>query len=828
MPGDLELAIRIRADLDRAVRDLKKLDRSIARTGTETDKAARRTRGLSNAWDRASRGAAGLRRRLGGLQGALAALGIAVLTRQVIQAGVALERLESRFRAATGSAQAASQELAFVRVEAERLGIDFVAAADAFSGFAAAAKGTALEGQQAREIFTAVAEAARVMGLSADNTRGALLALEQIVSKGVVSAEELRGQLGERLPGAFQIAARAMGVTTRELGKMLQRGEVLAEDLLPKLAKELRASVAEGLPEAVDTAEAAFRRLDNSLFDLKTSIAESGLLDFFADLAKGVTSALRAISGAADEAQAATLTSTERALVEARRHLARGESRPRSGHGSVSYGDLAKRRADVVRLEIEVIGQEVALRKRQREVEDDIAELEVLVASGGRASVGKRGRLLALREELAEIKADLDVTERRALAVAEIFERSSDPGTPTTEDTPTTTDPGQKAIAALERELALRGDIARVQRVQFEIEQGSLQNITEAEQERILALARKLDLQEESERLLKREIAAEKEAAEKAKKAAEERADANREAMRQIEAAGHALLDPYAQARIEIDRWVEATRASLDEAGLAYEEYSAWIESIAAERRERVEEAEDEHQKRLAEQRLQESKHWRDGFTRALKGLEETYGDTASLVEAATYRAFSSMEDALVDFVQTGKLNFSSLAESIIADLARIAIRQAITGPLAQGLLGALGGGTTGGTGGYTGVNYGVFHGGGVAGQLGGTRRTGIPAHAWRGAPRFHSGGIAGFRPDEVPILARRGEGVFTPEQMHALGSAHTPEVHINFENRGTPQREVDRETRFDGKRWVISIVTDDIERGGSIARATRQLGMVT
>ena len=85
------------------------------------------------------------------------------------------------------------------------------------------------------------------MGLSADDTRGALRALEQIVSKGTVSAEELRGQLGERLPGAFQIASRAMGVTTQELGEMLQRGEVLVEDLLPKLAKELRSSVAEGL-----------------------------------------------------------------------------------------------------------------------------------------------------------------------------------------------------------------------------------------------------------------------------------------------------------------------------------------------------------------------------------------------------------------------------------------------------------------------------------------------------------------------------------------------------------------------------------------------------
>ena len=68
-----------------------------------------------------------------------------------------------------------------------------------------------MEGQAARNIFTAVAGAARVMGASADDARGIFTALEQIVSKGTVSAEELRGQLGERLPGAFQIAARRYG-----------------------------------------------------------------------------------------------------------------------------------------------------------------------------------------------------------------------------------------------------------------------------------------------------------------------------------------------------------------------------------------------------------------------------------------------------------------------------------------------------------------------------------------------------------------------------------------------------------------------------------------
>ena len=54
--------------------------------------------------------------------------------------------------------------------------------------------------------------------------------------------------------------------------------------------------------------------------------------------------------------------------------------------------------------------------------------------------------------------------------------------------------------------------------------------------------------------------------------------------------------------------------------------------------------------------------------------------------------AFTSAENAFADFVTTGKLDFRSLAQSILADLARIAARQYILGPIANALTGALGG----------------------------------------------------------------------------------------------------------------------------------------
>ena len=211
--------------------------------------------------------------------------GGAFAVRGIVDAGIALERFERSLKFATGSAEAGAREMAFVRAEASRLGLDLEETAGAYTKLAAASRGTNLEGEQTREIFTAISEASRVMGLSAEQTGGALTAIEQMISKGNVQAEELRGQLGERLPGAFQIAARAMGITTVELNKMLDNGEVLADELLPALASELRRTFAPEVAAAANDAQAAISRFNTAIFDLQATIAGSGVLDFLSDMA---------------------------------------------------------------------------------------------------------------------------------------------------------------------------------------------------------------------------------------------------------------------------------------------------------------------------------------------------------------------------------------------------------------------------------------------------------------------------------------------------------------------------------------------------------------
>jgi tape measure domain-containing protein len=268
-----ELIVRIDAD----TRGLRQgLDRA-------TDSTRRANQKMGGAFDSTNKSIERVSASVKAMSAAIAAAGVAAFARGVINAGLSVERIDGALRQATGSAKAAANEFAFVRREAARLGLDLEGAATQYSKLAAAARGTAVQGAATREIFTAISEASTVLRLSAAQTQGALTAVEQIISKGTVSAEELRGQLGERLPGAFQIAARAMGVTTQELGKMLEQGEVIADDFLPKFAAEMRRTFEDQVPQAVRGAQASINRFQTAIFDLQVELASSGVLDSFVD-----------------------------------------------------------------------------------------------------------------------------------------------------------------------------------------------------------------------------------------------------------------------------------------------------------------------------------------------------------------------------------------------------------------------------------------------------------------------------------------------------------------------------------------------------------------
>lgn len=169
---------------------------------------------------------------------------------------------QSALLAISGSQETTNRLMREARTIAQRSGQVYTEVAVQYSRFLAAARGTALAGQKSAEVFETVAKTVGKLQLPTEQAEGVFRALEQMMSKGTIQAEELRGQLGDRLPGAFQIMARALDVSTVKLNQMLKNGQVLASDALPKFADELRKTF--NLSGDVDNFQASINRVKNA------------------------------------------------------------------------------------------------------------------------------------------------------------------------------------------------------------------------------------------------------------------------------------------------------------------------------------------------------------------------------------------------------------------------------------------------------------------------------------------------------------------------------------------------------------------------------------
>jgi tape measure domain-containing protein len=226
----------------------------------------------------------------GSLRSAFAAIATGVVVNEIVQATSAVETLKNQLTFASGSAQQGAKDFEYITNISKQMGLDLQVAGKAFTQFEAASRGTTLAGQGVKDVFEGVAMASTVMGLSAEQSEGAFLALQQMLSKGKVQAEELRGQLGERIPGAFQIAARAMNMTTSELDKFMSDGKLVASEFLPLFARQLKVEFAGGMDAAKESLNANINILKTQFFELKYTIGEllmpviKGTIQLFGEL----------------------------------------------------------------------------------------------------------------------------------------------------------------------------------------------------------------------------------------------------------------------------------------------------------------------------------------------------------------------------------------------------------------------------------------------------------------------------------------------------------------------------------------------------------------
>ena len=206
---------------------------------------------------------------IGGLKYAITQLGLAFGVfdgiRALIDTQVKLDSLNLALKNVSGSTKEYQANFAFLKDLSLSYGQDLLVLIDTYKNFIASTSSSNLSLAERKRIYESVIKAGSALALSNDNVKGSLLAISQMFSKGTVSAEELRQQLGERLPGAFGIMADSMGVSEEKLGDMMKKGEVLADEVMPRFAIMLERAFGKNAEERLKTLGGAWNVLKNNI-----------------------------------------------------------------------------------------------------------------------------------------------------------------------------------------------------------------------------------------------------------------------------------------------------------------------------------------------------------------------------------------------------------------------------------------------------------------------------------------------------------------------------------------------------------------------------------
>lgn len=254
---------------------------------TETDKATKKTKKNTEETKKGSKAISGMTASVGAL---LRAFGLvagvqlfAKITEDVYKNIKTFDSLNFAMEKITKTNFNFENSQRFLLQITKDFGVELVTTSNRWIKFLAAADNAGLSLRETENIFRSMTKASAVLGLDTAELTGVYLALEQMLSKGKVTTEELRRQLGERLPGAMGIMAASIGKTIPELDKMLKLGQVLSAEVLPGFAKAVELAYGIENVDRVDTLVAAQNRLTASwqLFIKNVSEGDSVLKKFF-------------------------------------------------------------------------------------------------------------------------------------------------------------------------------------------------------------------------------------------------------------------------------------------------------------------------------------------------------------------------------------------------------------------------------------------------------------------------------------------------------------------------------------------------------------------
>ena len=242
----------------------------------ELDKKQKRARKENNLLARSFRNAFGIFLSIQGV-------------RSIVEVSRKFDLMQKSLSGLTKSAE----DFKYLRNEAYRTGNDLLTISTAYKNFYASASGVGFNRNAIQSMFSDVLVAGRGIGASQQQLSSALTALEQMLSKGKVSTQELRLQLGNALPGAMQIASRSMNMTTAELDKMISSGMLVSSVFVPRFTAQLKKELGGGFEQATQSLDFALVNLSTAWQEFQATVLQGEAGTSIADVVKELTNLLK-------------------------------------------------------------------------------------------------------------------------------------------------------------------------------------------------------------------------------------------------------------------------------------------------------------------------------------------------------------------------------------------------------------------------------------------------------------------------------------------------------------------------------------------------------
>ena len=701
---------------------------------------------------------------------------------------LSLSRLKISYESIFGSEYAASRQLDFVYSQTQQIGLQFQSAAEAAKTFFAASQGTPLE-RDMNSIFSGIANAAAAMQMPMEDVNGVFLALGQMVSKGKVQAEELRGQLGERLPGAFRMAAEAMGMSTAELDKFMADGKLLSEDLLPRLAEALNEKYAESARRSAEGLQGSINTMTTEWERFKANVLNSEITGSLIINLKTVLKNQN--DNAAQDKERNDLIAQLQGMGIG--PDSQGESVDFMGntYDRGYYSDQflnfwrtlnAGWAAENTIAEQNANAQQAIFQKADTSFKNfvkDSKSVKISALTSDKDSTLKDIDA-AIEERRSAGVGFEDLIKRKSQVVAEYqnklekLNKSESSSTNKRFSFDTGLERLRREVANMES--TVNPSAIGIDRIRQKLELEKQNAIAAAEAHAKLSVQRKeASPQDAQEKLNLEKRKAELTYAQKLADAEEKGRQQRLEFYREFaELSGNYTLG--------IDAQTEAIRRQGEEYKNA---------GISAELVQQYE----------AMKRLETARDPLSGSIRSLRQYASEATDLGKGMADVWATCFQGMEQAGTNAFMGMKVSATDWANSFIADLFRISYRAAVLGPLASGLS-SLFSGLSFGSGLQTTnpssswANFGAtpgqsmsipgFHNGGLVGVDAPTFTRSVPAAAFIGAPRLHTGG-GWFGPGEYAAILKKRELVLNEQEARAyLSGRSAPPAIINMIGAGT------------------------------------------